>query len=132
MTEQVDGALHSTWRGPTGSVVLESYLVPGLAHGTPLDTAADDMDQSMGFVAPHMLEAGISSTWRIAKSWGLLTQAARPRRPGRAPSRPPIDDRRPGGRRDRERAPLRGLVVAASRRPSSVPARRSENFAAAV
>ena len=85
-TEWVDGAMHSIWRGPSGNVVLESYLVPGLAHGTPLNTAADDMDQSMGFVAPHMLEAGISSTWRIAQSWGLLTQAARPRRT--TPSRP--------------------------------------------
>jgi poly(hydroxyalkanoate) depolymerase family esterase len=77
--DRVDGAVHKAWRGPAGNIVLESYLIPGLAHGTPLNTVADDMDQSMGFVAPHMLEAGISSTWWVARSWGLLTQAARPR-----------------------------------------------------
>ncbi|GAC1478637.1 MAG: PHB depolymerase family esterase [Acetobacteraceae bacterium] len=90
VTDRVDGALHAAWRDRSGSVVLESYLVPGLAHGTPLHTAADDMDQSMGFVAPHMLEAGISSTWRIAKSWGLLTQAAHPRRTIPHPAPAPI------------------------------------------
>ena len=77
--DQVDGALHQVWRGPSGNIVLESYIIPGLAHGTPLNTIAEDMDQSMGFVAPHMLEAGISSTWWVARSWGLLTQAAEPR-----------------------------------------------------
>lgn len=86
VTDTVDGALHAAWRSPAGAVVLESYLIHGLAHGTPLHTKAEDFDQSMGFVAPHMLEAGISSTWRIARSWGLLTQAASPRLP--APARP--------------------------------------------
>ncbi len=78
-TDRVDGAAHRTWRGADGGVVLESYLVPGLAHGTPLHTTAADLDRSMGAAAPHMLEAGISSTWHIARSWGLLTQAAQPR-----------------------------------------------------
>lgn len=78
-SDRVDGAVHQVWRGPGGNVVLESYFISGLDHGTPLHTGADDLDQAIGFVAPHMLEAGISSTWRIARSWGLLTQAARPR-----------------------------------------------------
>ena len=76
--DRIDSARHQVWRGPAGNVVLESYLIPGLAHGTPLNTVAEDMDQAMGFVAPHMLEAGISSTWWVARSWGLLTQAAQP------------------------------------------------------
>ena len=92
--DRVEGAFHKVWRGPAGNVVLESYLIPGLAHGTPLHTGADDMDQSMGFVAPHMLEAGISSTWYVARSWGLLTQVARPRRAAklRAPQPLPLGD----------------------------------------
>lgn len=76
ITDMVDAALHAAWRGPAGNVVLEFYRIHGLAHGTPLNTKARDFDQSMGFVAPHMLEAGISSTWRIAQSWGLLTPDA--------------------------------------------------------
>ena len=93
-TDRVDGAVHRAWRGPAGNIVLESYLIPGLAHGTPLNTVAEDMDQSMGFVAPHMLEAGISSTWWVARSWGLLTQAAQPRRPARPrPQAAPLSGR---------------------------------------
>ena len=84
--DRVESAFHRAWRGPSGNIVLESYLIPGLDHGTPLNTVAEDMDQSMGFVAPHMLEAGISSTWYVARSWGLLTQAARKR--GTAARRP--------------------------------------------
>jgi poly(hydroxyalkanoate) depolymerase family esterase len=76
---QVDGAAHKVWRGPAGNVVLESYSIPGISHGTPLHTAAPDLDRSLGALAPHMIEAGISSTWYIARSWGLLTQAAQPR-----------------------------------------------------
>lgn len=91
-TNRVDGAIHHAWRGPAGNIVLESYLIPGLGHGTPLNTLAEDVDQALGFVAPHMLEAGISSTWCVARSWGLLTQAPRPRRtvsPSPSPSAPP-------------------------------------------
>ena len=90
VTARVDGALHRAWREPSGRVVLESYRVPGLAHGTPLHTEAADLDQSMGAAAPHMLEAGISSTWHIARSWGLLTQAAQPRTAAAATLRPVV------------------------------------------
>jgi poly(hydroxyalkanoate) depolymerase family esterase len=79
--DRIDGAIHQVWRGSASNdIVLESYFIPGLGHGTPLDTVADELDQSVGFPAPHMLEAGISSTWRMARSWGLLTQPAQPRR----------------------------------------------------
>ncbi len=71
-----DGARHEAWKGPDGRIVLESYLVPGLAHGTPLDTSDLDADHAVGHTGPHMLEAEIASTWHIARNWGLLTQAA--------------------------------------------------------
>ena len=79
-TDRIDAAVHRVWRGSYGNdIVLESYFMPGLAHGAPLHTAAGDIDQSVGVVGPYMLEAGISSTWRIARSWGLLTQPAEAR-----------------------------------------------------
>jgi feruloyl esterase len=82
VTETVDGAEHQVWRRD-GRAVLERWLVPGLRHGTPIlgdDGAAGmDADRSVGVAGPHMLEAGIGSTWHLARSWGLLTQAARPR-----------------------------------------------------
>ena len=49
---------------------MEDYRVAGLGHGTPLKTAGDD---GCGVAGPHMLEAGISSTWQQALSWGLVS-----------------------------------------------------------
>ena len=77
-TEVVDGARHDVWRGADGRAMLERWVVPGLGHGTPISTASADGDQMVGTPAPHMLASTISSTWHLARSWGLLTQPARP------------------------------------------------------
>ena len=58
--------------------------MPGLGHGVPLYSQSTDLDESVGLPAPYMLEAGIGSTRHIAQSWGLLTQAPRPRSSRRA------------------------------------------------
>ena len=58
---------------------LERFMVPGLGHGTPIGTPGSDGDQATGVPGPHMLRAEIDSTWHLARSWGLLTQASRPR-----------------------------------------------------
>jgi len=71
-TDIVDGAAHQTWRGRDGRVVLEIFMVPGLAHGIPLDTRSADQDHASGAAGPYMLERGISSTWHIAHAFGLL------------------------------------------------------------
>lgn len=69
------GAVHLTWSNPEGGEQLEIYTVPGLGHGTPIDSSV------LGKPGPFILEAGISSTSRIAQFWGLLQPkaAARPR-----------------------------------------------------
>ena len=77
--EAIGGAIHREWLGDDGRVALETYELPGVGHGVPLHTASGDLDESVGTPAAYMLEAGISSTRRIAAAWGLLTQAARPR-----------------------------------------------------
>jgi poly(hydroxyalkanoate) depolymerase family esterase len=77
--ETVDGAHHETWRDANTRTVLERWTVPNLAHGTPIMTGGTDVDHAVGFPGPHMLAGGIASTWHIAHSWGLLTQAARTR-----------------------------------------------------
>ena len=79
VTDQVDGAVHQAWQGADGTVVLESFMVPGMQHGTPLNLKAPDADKSVGRAGPYMLDAGISSTWRQAQSWGLLTTATQVR-----------------------------------------------------
>lgn len=73
-----DGARHQAWRGRDGRVALETFVVPRLAHGAPLDTRSADRDHAAGAAGPYMLEAGISSTWHIAHAFGLLARGAIP------------------------------------------------------
>ena len=84
-TDRIDGADHATWRGRDGRAMLERWLVPGLGHGVPVATAGSDADMMCGVPGPHMLASPIGATWHLARSWGLLTQ---PARPAAAPSAP--------------------------------------------
>lgn len=72
VVESVNGHRRAVWRDGNGKDVLEVYLVKGMAHGVPLSFAAE---APLGNPGPFMLEAGISSTARIAKSWGLAEDA---------------------------------------------------------
>ncbi|MDQ3077703.1 MAG: PHB depolymerase family esterase [Pseudomonadota bacterium] len=71
--ETVDGHRRRAWTDAKGREVIEQYDISGMGHGVPLDSAGND---SVGSVGAHMLEAGISSTNRIAQYWGLSEQVA--------------------------------------------------------
>lgn len=68
-SEQIAGHRRRAWNDAAGSPLVEDYRIANMGHGTPLATTGQD---ACGTVMPHMLEAGISSTRRIASSWGLL------------------------------------------------------------
>ena len=70
-SETVDGHRRDVWRDAAGREVIERYTIRGLGHGTPLGTGGDDGNGAAG---PHMLEAGINSTRRIASFWGIVGQ----------------------------------------------------------
>jgi feruloyl esterase len=72
-TETVDGFPHELWRDVTGERVIESYTITDMAHGVPLATKAamPDSDIAYGAAGPFLLEAGISSSYLIAKFFGL-------------------------------------------------------------
>lgn len=74
----VDGTPCRIWRDAQGRSVVEAYDIMGMGHGTPLSSLGPD---GCGTPAPYMLEAGISSTRHIARSWGL----AAPEDRGNAP-----------------------------------------------
>jgi len=76
VTERVDGQLRRAWHDATGRAVLEEYAVAGMGHGTPLATSGDE---ACGAPGPHMLDAGISSTYRIAAFWGIVPAVAPPK-----------------------------------------------------
>jgi feruloyl esterase len=66
---KVDGYPRKVWRSG-GVDLIESYTVAGMAHGTPLDTAAHG-----GEAGPFLLEVGISSSYHIARFFGLTGEA---------------------------------------------------------
>ena len=68
-TDRVDGYPRQVWRNPAGQSVIESYTIPAMAHGTPLATGPSD--QHVGVPGAFLLDVGISSSYHIAKFWGL-------------------------------------------------------------
>ncbi len=65
----VDGYPHKVWRRD-GVDVVESFTITGMAHGTPLATKTHG-----GTAGPFLLEVGISSSYHIAKFFGLTGEA---------------------------------------------------------
>ena len=70
--DKIDGYPRKVWRRD-GVDVIESYTITGMAHGTPLATGT--RDRHCGSAGPFLLEAGISSSWHIAKFFGLTGEA---------------------------------------------------------
>ena len=80
--EVVDGRPRRVWTNAVGEDVIEEYILDGLAHGTPLATGS--VENAYGAAGPFLLEAGISSSYHIARFWGLTEKA-----PGRAREKAP-------------------------------------------
>lgn len=72
--EQLLGRTRLRLRAPgSATVLVESNIVEGLGHGTPLSTIGPE---ALGATAPYMLEAGVSSSLEIAGFWGLAQPPA--------------------------------------------------------
>ena len=67
--EMVDGYPRRVWRNRMAADVIELYVIPGMAHGTPLATGSDE--KHCGVPGAFLLEVGISSSYHIARFWGL-------------------------------------------------------------
>jgi len=72
---RVDGYPRQVWVNADGDELIESYTITNMPHGTPLATGA--ADHECGAAGPFLLEVGISSSYHIAKFFGLT--AAGPR-----------------------------------------------------
>jgi poly(hydroxyalkanoate) depolymerase family esterase len=83
--EQIGRHTRRVWKDANGEPQLEAYSIAGMGHGVPLATAGEG---GCGHVGPFFLEAGISSTLLITRSWGLDTVPARQRN---ARTRPAVD-----------------------------------------
>ena len=72
----VEGYPHRAWHSAEGDILVESYTITGMTHGAPLDPG--DAEHQCGTAAPYFHDVGISSTYHIAKFWGLLDRGVRP------------------------------------------------------
>lgn len=66
----VDGHKRRVWKDKSGKAAVEFYLIEGMEHGTPLKPRPASRSRA-DTPGPFMLDAGISSTTRLADSWGL-------------------------------------------------------------
>ncbi|MGZ9104929.1 MAG: extracellular catalytic domain type 1 short-chain-length polyhydroxyalkanoate depolymerase [Rhodoplanes sp.] len=65
----VDGYPRKVWVNRADDELIESYTIMHMAHGTPIATG--EADEECGAAGPFLLEVGISSSYHIAKFFGL-------------------------------------------------------------
>jgi feruloyl esterase len=70
-----DGYPRQVWVNKAGDELIESYTITNMAHGTPLATGK--ADDECGVAGPFLLEVGISSSYHIAKFFGLTADCRR-------------------------------------------------------
>jgi len=62
------GVMHNEFQNSAGTVLVETWLIPGMAHGTPI---AVDAEHSCGEAGDYILNEGICAVRQIGLFWGL-------------------------------------------------------------
>ena len=62
------------WINDAGDELIEAYTIPNMAHGTPL--AVGEAEGACGVPGPFLLPVGISSSYHIAKFFGIAVARA--------------------------------------------------------
>jgi feruloyl esterase len=73
-TTRVDGFPRDVWINDAGDELIEAYTIPNMAHGTPL--AIGEAEGACGVPGPFLLPVGISSSYHIAKFFGIAVARA--------------------------------------------------------
>ena len=68
-TDVVDGYPREVWCDASGEIAIESYTITSMAHGTPLAPGSEG--EQAGVAGAFLLDVGISSSYHIAKFFGL-------------------------------------------------------------
>ena len=69
-SEQMTGCNHQVWCNERGERQIERYGIARMQHGIPLEPGNDGA--KCGTAGRYFLDVGISSSWLIAKFWGLV------------------------------------------------------------
>ena len=86
---KVDGYPRQLWWNGDGEPLVESYTISGMAHGTPIGTVEDD-EEAYGTAGEFLIDAGISSSYHIAKFFGLTRRVHQATTPASANAEPEI------------------------------------------
>lgn len=84
----VDGYPRKVWINGAGEELIESYAITHMAHGAPLSTG--NAEDACGAAGPFLLEVGISSSYHIAKFFGLTATNTRRRVAGAVTKTAPV------------------------------------------
>ena len=74
---KIDGHDHAIWWNGDGETIVESYDIASMAHGAPLGTG--ESNEFFGMAGPYLIDAGISSSYHIARFFGLTDKVHRAR-----------------------------------------------------
>lgn len=67
--DTINGQAHKQYADSTGNVLVETVLINGMGHGTPVGPGI--ADNQCGRAAPYILDVGICSSYHILKFWGI-------------------------------------------------------------
>jgi poly(hydroxyalkanoate) depolymerase family esterase len=67
--DAVKGYPHRVYKDADGRILVETYTITGMGHGTPVDPGSGE--EQCGKAAPFILDANICSSYYIAKFWDL-------------------------------------------------------------
>ncbi|MFS8978230.1 PHB depolymerase family esterase [Cupriavidus necator] len=65
----INGHAHKLYKDNNGKALVETVLINGMGHGTPIDPG--NADSQCGKAAPFILSVGVCSSFYIVKFWGL-------------------------------------------------------------
>ena len=71
---RIDGFPREVWINEAGDELIEKYTITNMAHGTPL--AIGEAEGACGAPGPFLLPVGISSSYHIAKFFGIAVAGA--------------------------------------------------------
>lgn len=70
--DTINGHEHKLYKNDNGDALVETILISGMGHGTPIDPG--DGDDQCGASGPFILDVGTCASFHIIKFWGLNSQ----------------------------------------------------------
>ena len=73
VSNTVSGATHKVYKDSNGNARVETYIIPGMGHGTAVDPGS--ADDQCGTAGAYILSQGICSSYYTGRFWGIVAAA---------------------------------------------------------